>query len=93
MAYSVRTTRLAKSGLHNIGDWLHERSPAGSQSWLAVWYEPQLPSLKTARKDNEDRISGSHSSREFARKVPKMDCLLRFLTDSEIRNWSDLCPS
>lgn len=36
MAYSVRITRRAKSDLRKTGDWLHERSPAGAQSWLAV---------------------------------------------------------
>lgn len=36
MAYSVTIARRAKSDLQKIGDWLHERSPAGARSWLAV---------------------------------------------------------
>lgn len=36
MTYSVTITRRAKSDLIQIGDWLHERSPTGAQSWLAV---------------------------------------------------------
>ncbi len=36
MPFTVRITRQAKSDLRDIGDWLHERSPAGARSWLAV---------------------------------------------------------
>ena len=36
MPFTVKITRRANSDLREILDWLHERSPAGAQSWLAV---------------------------------------------------------
>ena len=64
MAYSVRITRRAGSDLQKIGDWLHERSPAGARSWLAV-ARTTIAGLEDSPRKHSLAPENDHSSREI----------------------------
>lgn len=64
MPFTVKITRRANSDLREIGDWLHERSSSGAQSWVAV-ARATIARLENSPRRHSLAPENKYSSREM----------------------------
>ncbi len=63
MTFQVVVTARAEHDLMSIGDWLHERSPEGAQSWTTAAWEA-IDGLGTKARYCPLASEDAHSDRE-----------------------------